>query len=452
MIHNFPYTDFHEINLDWLMKQICKLSKDMEDFELVNKLVYMGEWDNTKNYDQFSIVVYNNKGYLAIQPVPAGIPLSNTAYWQEIAEFTPQIADIATQVNNVEDGLNAIVPLAVSSKTKIMANTKCLLVGNSYAYGSGGSGYSGWVYQFESMTGVDADIIQQRGGDFCQPAANNSPMPTYPNKTYRQAITSFVGTKTVEELAEYRWVIFGGGYNDGAFGHSYDDIVTEITNTVGYIRSNFPNAEIAIIPLSSTTHNFAGGGAAFEEYQTFTTAWADAAIKNGCYTTTHSLNWFYGKSEYQGSGYSNIHLNDAGYKKCAEYILAIINGWDGCLHEDLTGEVTFNQYVSTTDGYIRCIKQDDAVYLRGHVTLNDNSDTGSFATHDLLTVPASCSTDRWASFQAAYLYKSGMYAPIMLSLNSAGLLSIRNNAGILSQFNYSEDYQIIFDLVIPYGN
>ena len=328
---------------------------------------------------------------------------------------------------------------------------KCLLIGNSYAYGSGGSGGNGWVYQFVQQTGVDADIIQQRGGDFCHRATNNAPLPTYPSMTYREALTQFVASKTATELSEYRWIIFGGGYNDGAFGFTFDQIVTEITATVTFIRNNFPNAEIAIIPLSSTTHNFAGGGTAFEEYQVFTTAWADGAIKNGCLTTTHSLNWFYGKTEYQGSGSSNIHLNDAGYKKCAEYILAIINGWDGCLHEDLTGEVIFNQYVSTTNGYIRCIKQGDAVYLRGHVTLNDDSDTGSYAIHDLLTVPASCSTDRWACFQAGYLYKSGMYAPIMLSLNSVGLLSIRNNAGILSQFNYSEDYQIIFDLVIPFG-
>ena len=466
-IHNFPYTDFHELNLDYLYGQITTLTKTMEEFTAVNELYYAGAWDISKAYPKYNIVVTpDNIGYISIQPVPIGIDISNTDYWAEIADFTAQIADLGSRVSTLESdvtslnssvsSLNQAVP---EKKPRITAETKMLCIGNSYAYGSGGTGYSGWPYQLKDMLGSsNIDIIQQRGGDFCHRATTSSPAPTYPNMTEREALISFVGSHTTAQLAAYEYVIFGGGYNDGAFGYSYSDIVSEITSTVAYVRNKFPNAEIAIIPLSSVTHNYAGGGEAFEAYQTFSTAWADGAINNGCLTTTHSLNWFYGKTQYQGSGSSQIHLNDDGYVKCAQYIYSILNGWDGCLHEDLTDQVTLNTYVTLpTDGddnplgYVRCVRQGDVVHLRGHVYLNDDSDTGTYATHNLLTVPASCSTDRWASFQAGYVYHSGMYAPIMLSMTSAGVLSIRNNTGILSQFDYSTEYQIIFDLVIPYG-
>lgn len=384
MIHNFPYTDFHEINLDWLMKQITELRSDMIDFEAANQIVYCDQWDITQSYAKYSLVVDNNIGYLSIQPVPAGIPLNNTDYWLEVADFSAQIAGLGTRMTNVENAVNVIGPVANMSKQKVMANTKCLLVGNSYAYGSGGSGGSGWAHQFVSLTGCNADIIEQRGGDFCQPATNTSPLPTYPSMTYRQAITTFISTKTTAELAEYRHIIFGGGYNDAAFLHTYSDIVTEITATVSLIHTNFPNAEITIVPLLSTTHKNAGGAMRENFYKLTVQAWSMGAAINGCRTTSHSADWFYHKYEYRGSGSSNIHLNDDGYLKCAQYILSIINGWDGSIYEDYTDEVIASSYV-TTNTYIHASKRDSDVNIQANITIQ--GDQGSPIPANMVNLP-----------------------------------------------------------------
>ena len=45
-----PYTDFHEMNLDWIIKQVKALAREMHGFEAANKVEYAGIWNITQQY------------------------------------------------------------------------------------------------------------------------------------------------------------------------------------------------------------------------------------------------------------------------------------------------------------------------------------------------------------------------------------------------------------------
>lgn len=106
--HEYPYTDFHEINLDWILKQIMKLHKDYDEFKALNTITFSGVWDITKQYTAWTIVNTNNgrDGYISIQPVPSGVTINNTDYWQSVANYSDIIADLQNRLLQAENDID----------------------------------------------------------------------------------------------------------------------------------------------------------------------------------------------------------------------------------------------------------------------------------------------------------------------------------------------------------
>ena len=102
---NFPYTNFHEMNLDWVLKEIENLKVYIENYTAVNKVAYAGIWDITKQYPQWAIVTDGETSWLSLQSVPVGIPLENADYWQKLADLDPRIAGIIVQLSKIENDL-----------------------------------------------------------------------------------------------------------------------------------------------------------------------------------------------------------------------------------------------------------------------------------------------------------------------------------------------------------
>ena len=80
-VNQFPYSDFHEMNLDWIIAAVKNLQNQMGDFEAVNTVEFKGQWDITQQYAKWSIVTDNNNTYYAKEIVPAGVQITNTDYW-----------------------------------------------------------------------------------------------------------------------------------------------------------------------------------------------------------------------------------------------------------------------------------------------------------------------------------------------------------------------------------
>lgn len=105
--NKYPYTDFHELNLDWILAQIKELTEEMQNFiELNSNIIKYADpiqWDITAQYEQYTIVEDGNIAYLSKVPVPAGIAITDTDYWLPVFDLSPIIGNIS----NIRDQISA---------------------------------------------------------------------------------------------------------------------------------------------------------------------------------------------------------------------------------------------------------------------------------------------------------------------------------------------------------
>ena len=103
-INKYPYTNFNEYNLDWIINKIREFQAELTDYEALHSITFGGDWDISKSYTQWTIVSdpIIHDGYLSLQPVPANVPITNTAYWLKIADYTTGLAAVNARVDAVE--------------------------------------------------------------------------------------------------------------------------------------------------------------------------------------------------------------------------------------------------------------------------------------------------------------------------------------------------------------
>lgn len=120
----FPHTRNYEGDLGYVIKSIIDLTREFKDFKVLNtiKLADPTEWDITRSYEPNTIVFDSDASVALISkcPVPAGIDLTNTDYWQFVCplsidgEARTEIVEILKFItNSYESGDNASQNYAV---------------------------------------------------------------------------------------------------------------------------------------------------------------------------------------------------------------------------------------------------------------------------------------------------------------------------------------------------
>lgn len=222
----FPWSNGHQLNLDWLLNEMKKLLLQYTDFVAVNTVTYGGVWEITKNYAAWTIVSEGNNAYISKQPVPVGVPLDNRDYWVEAAELDPRIAALIQQVADIEtaidglktaiDGLETAVD-GLETEVELLRKRKYLFIGDSYMAQS-------TKIQESIANGADFETFAMNGYGFG---------PTYSNPD-----TTFA--KILEEKSadpSFTDVIVIGGINDVKTG----------VNTTSYYQSH-------VVSLYDTIH------------------------------------------------------------------------------------------------------------------------------------------------------------------------------------------------------
>lgn len=224
--NEYPYTDFHEINLDWILKQIMKLHKDWNEFTALNTITFQGEWDITNQYPAWSVVQYNNAGFVSVQPVPAGITLTNQDYWKSIVDYTVVIADLQSRVLTLETEVSRIQQKVDPSNRKIICITDSY--GNYPVYDG---------RNFQYVAALRAGLSPDNVYDFFRGSAGFSQTGSLNFLAVLQDNESVIDDRTaIDDI-----YVFGGANDQNG-----NNIVSGISAFCAYCKSNYPNARVHI--------------------------------------------------------------------------------------------------------------------------------------------------------------------------------------------------------------
>lgn len=126
--NKFPYTDLHELNLDWIISRLIQMDHKLTNFVSLNTIKYADpiEWNIASQYGTNTVVVDPATGiaYLSTQPVPAGVSIGDTAYWTEIFNLQQIIGNITDNLTLHNNGQSPTLLFTVSEGDWILWNNK----------------------------------------------------------------------------------------------------------------------------------------------------------------------------------------------------------------------------------------------------------------------------------------------------------------------------------------
>lgn len=119
----WPFSNAHELNLDWIILQIKQQDTNLQNFVALNTIKYADpfQWSITGQYAQNTLVIDPSDGtaYLSIKPVPLGVQITNTEYWTPVFTLQnfidPLKAAICRSVPQQEDGQAATQAIPANS-------------------------------------------------------------------------------------------------------------------------------------------------------------------------------------------------------------------------------------------------------------------------------------------------------------------------------------------------
>lgn len=323
-IDKYPYTDFHELNLDWILKTIRELGIKMDEFEAVNTITFSGAWDITKQYPAWTVVSDNNIGYISIQPVPAGIVLTNTDYWRIIVDYSAQIAgmqaDIINLQNTVGDASSGLVKQTNDNSTDIddinkkLERGKYLFIFDSYE--NYGNIYAPIIANLGMTDNVDAFKTGGSGHGF-----------TVSGNYWNDDYTNFCTGRT--DLADFKRIIVVGCINDCSDTALASDAAllrSKVNEFIANANSKMPNAviEIAFCGAALSSSPYLSTRTAENRYTAigvFKELMAESNNKflNGTEFIMHATVMF--------NSSDGVHPNAYGAEQLVKYLTeAIING------------------------------------------------------------------------------------------------------------------------------
>lgn len=136
----YPYTNFHEMNDDWVIQTLREFDQMLDEFVAANSLTYADpiEYDPATTYPANTVVIYNDTAYVSLKTVPAGIvPSSDNAadYWLCIFPFGTMIEELVnSNVALLEGHIDEEMPSLVDAWLAAHPTVTTTVTNNSVSY------------------------------------------------------------------------------------------------------------------------------------------------------------------------------------------------------------------------------------------------------------------------------------------------------------------------------
>lgn len=144
-IHRAPYTNFHDLNLDWIIEVLNEFNTRLTNFVSLATIKYANpiQWNITSQYEANTVVVDSHgNAYLSVQPVPSGVSLDRVEFWTKIGNFDELWADVKKAITPNDEGhsptatANRAVNDLVWVNGALVRVTKTMIAGDAYVPGS----------------------------------------------------------------------------------------------------------------------------------------------------------------------------------------------------------------------------------------------------------------------------------------------------------------------------
>lgn len=144
-IHRAPYTNFHDLNLDWIIEVLNEFNTKLTNFVSLATIKYANpiQWDITSQYEANTVVVDSNgNAYLSVQPVSSGVSLDRTEYWTKIGNFDELWANVKKAITPTDEGHSSTATAARAIDDLVWVNgllvriTAAMKAGDAYVPGS----------------------------------------------------------------------------------------------------------------------------------------------------------------------------------------------------------------------------------------------------------------------------------------------------------------------------
>lgn len=315
--NKYPYTDFHELNLDAILRMMMELHHDWDEFMAVNEITNAGAWDITKQYQAWTVVSDNNTGYISLKPVPAGVAITNTEYWGLIADYNILITDLSNRISILEGQMttlnNTTIP-AIDDRIDLLDSPKYIFLGDSYNTTDTPAGgvpivpWSGLLAQDLGLSASDYYNEGESGVGFVQ------------GSTFLGLLNRI--TPNVADRTKITDIVVLGGVND--IDQSLDDVYLAIENFVATVTSDYPNAMITMGFISwSLNHTTIGKMYPLMQYWEAASKHPNVRVISNAYKYYHNY-----ASMYQPDG----HPNAVGSAAIARGVANFLKGGANVIH------------------------------------------------------------------------------------------------------------------------
>lgn len=144
-IHKAPYTNFHDLNLDWIIEVLNEFNTKLTNFVSLATIKYADpiQWNITSQYEANTVVVDSNgNAYLSVKPVPSGVSLDRVEFWTKIGNFDALWANVKKAITPNDEGHSPTATVDRAPNDLVWVNgalvrvTRAMIAGDAYIPGS----------------------------------------------------------------------------------------------------------------------------------------------------------------------------------------------------------------------------------------------------------------------------------------------------------------------------